>query len=146
MSERYWITGAQIGTIIALDGTGQKERVKKLLDEIIDKQFIDNIKEPYDDYEIISRKKNSGIIVSQPKETQPKNCVHCGSENITSLIDEYVKEHGCACDFAGSRLNPYRCNDCKKEFDWHMPKVRINLGCLWFNPNCPVHKEKKNGP
>jgi len=37
MSERYWITGVQLGCLEALDN---EETRKKLVDEIIDKQFI----------------------------------------------------------------------------------------------------------
>lgn len=54
MSERYFILGSQLGILKALATRcrlGQKEMVK-VIDEIIDKQFIGNMKEPYKDYEI----------------------------------------------------------------------------------------------
>lgn len=59
MTERYWITGAQIGTITALIGAGKLTSATELLNEIIDKQFIGNMQEPYDDYKIIIVKKDS---------------------------------------------------------------------------------------
>ena len=45
MSERYWITGVQLGIIKALTQKGQldwdcQESIHKLIDEIIDKQFM----------------------------------------------------------------------------------------------------------
>lgn len=39
MSERYWITGAQIGLLIALDS---QEKRQNEADKIVDKQFITN--------------------------------------------------------------------------------------------------------
>lgn len=39
MSERYWITGAQLGLLIVADTEAKRQ---KLVDEIIDKQFICN--------------------------------------------------------------------------------------------------------
>jgi len=47
MSERYWITGVQLGIIKALTQKGQldwdcQEEIHKLIDDIIDKQFIVN--------------------------------------------------------------------------------------------------------
>lgn len=56
MTERYFINGAQIGTIIALIENGQTDKAKKVLDEIIDNQSIGNMQEPYSDYEIVIRK------------------------------------------------------------------------------------------
>jgi hypothetical protein len=57
MTERYFITGAQIGTISALLDSGKIADALTLLAEILDKQFIDNMPEPYSDYEIVIRKK-----------------------------------------------------------------------------------------
>lgn len=39
MSERYWITGAQLGILEALDDS---DRRRALVDQIVDKQFILN--------------------------------------------------------------------------------------------------------
>jgi len=39
MSERYLVSGAQLGTLLALE---EKEQRQKIVDEIIDKQFIGN--------------------------------------------------------------------------------------------------------
>jgi hypothetical protein len=36
MSERYWISGVQLGLLIAIGSEGKR---KQLVDEIIDKQF-----------------------------------------------------------------------------------------------------------
>jgi hypothetical protein len=60
VTERYFITGAQIGTISALLDVGKIVDVVKLLEEIVDKQFIGNMEEPYSDYEIVIRKKEEG--------------------------------------------------------------------------------------
>lgn len=57
MTERYWITGAQIGTITALIDTGRSIKAKKLLEEVAGKQLIGNMKEPYEDYEIVIKRK-----------------------------------------------------------------------------------------
>jgi len=61
MTERYWITGAQIGTINALISNGKLTKAIELLEEVIDKQFIGNIQEPYNEYEIIIIKKGRKI-------------------------------------------------------------------------------------
>jgi hypothetical protein len=53
MSERYWVTGVQIGMISSFSGT----EVDEILKEVQDKQFIGNMREPYDDYEIVIKKK-----------------------------------------------------------------------------------------
>ena len=42
MSERYWIKGTQLGLLIAMES---KEQRQKLVDKIVDKQFIGNRKE-----------------------------------------------------------------------------------------------------
>jgi len=39
MGERYWISGVQLGMLIAIPN---EEERKKVVDEIIDKQFIGN--------------------------------------------------------------------------------------------------------
>ena len=44
MTERYWITGVQLGMIIALAKSNEYEEVHKLVDEIIDKQFLEEAK------------------------------------------------------------------------------------------------------
>ena len=41
MSERYWITGVQLGMLQAIPD--EKER-KKMVEEIVDKQFIGDLK------------------------------------------------------------------------------------------------------
>lgn len=50
--ERYWITGAQLGTLIGLIRAKKLIEAKELIDEILDKQFIGRMKEPYENYEI----------------------------------------------------------------------------------------------
>lgn len=57
MTERYWITGAQIGVLLAFIGVGQLTKAKETLDYIMEKQFIGNMREPYEDYKIIIVKK-----------------------------------------------------------------------------------------
>ena len=57
MTERYFITGAQIGTISALLDVGKIADALSLLAEILDNQFIGNMDEPYSDYEIVIRKR-----------------------------------------------------------------------------------------
>lgn len=54
ISERYWVTGAQIGILRA---SGQRSRlvdkdVDKILKEIENNQFIGNMLEPYTDFVI----------------------------------------------------------------------------------------------
>ena len=55
MTERYWITGVQIGMLIALVGRKNDECVK-ILREIEKRQFIGNMPFPYEDYGIKIRK------------------------------------------------------------------------------------------
>ena len=57
MGGRYWITGTQLGMLKAFKGKGMDEERQKLIEEVIDKQFIENMPEPYKDYEIVIRKK-----------------------------------------------------------------------------------------
>lgn len=62
MSERYWITGVQLGIIKAQ--ISNKTHLLELVKEIEDKQFIGNL-ELTDEWEIILRKKvdiNGGIM------------------------------------------------------------------------------------
>ena len=56
ITERYWITGVQIGMLTALIRTKHDECLK-LLKEIEDKQFIGNMPEPYSKHEIVIQKK-----------------------------------------------------------------------------------------
>lgn len=45
MSERYWVTGVQLGILKAFSkGAVFEKAVGKLVDEIIDKQFIGNFR------------------------------------------------------------------------------------------------------
>ncbi len=45
MSERYWVTGVQLGLLkVFSKGATVEKAVEKLLDEIIDKQFIGNFR------------------------------------------------------------------------------------------------------
>lgn len=53
MSDRYFITGVQLGGLRVMSEEGRK----KFLNDIEEHQFIGAMKEPYDDYEIIIRKK-----------------------------------------------------------------------------------------
>lgn len=43
MSERYWITGVQLGMLKVQSEYGSVDACHKLIDEIIDKQFIGQI-------------------------------------------------------------------------------------------------------
>jgi len=56
MSERYYITGVQLGLI---KGLASDKHVCDLVNEIIAEQFIGRMKEPYSDYEIIIRRKKN---------------------------------------------------------------------------------------
>jgi len=40
MGERYWVSGAQIGTMLALLQNNEPLKIQKLLDEIQEKQFV----------------------------------------------------------------------------------------------------------
>lgn len=51
MSERYWITGVQLGIIKAVLETNNQPT--GMIDEIIDKQFIGNMPEPYKKHRIV---------------------------------------------------------------------------------------------
>lgn len=51
MGERYWVSGVQIGMMLAYIKVGQYEHLVKILDQIQDKQFIGNKK----DFDIITR-------------------------------------------------------------------------------------------
>ena len=59
MSERYYITGCQLGMIEAFLLTEPNVRIQKIIDEIQDKQFIGNI--PQD------KKLTSEIIIVSKK-------------------------------------------------------------------------------
>lgn len=60
MSERYWVTGCQIGMIEAFLLAEPNIKIQKLIDEIQDKQFIGNIPQ---DKNVVSKI----IIVSKKK-------------------------------------------------------------------------------
>jgi len=53
MSERYWITGVQLGILEATQN--ENDRIE-IVSSITDKRFIDNITEPYEEWEIIAKK------------------------------------------------------------------------------------------
>lgn len=58
MTERYWLTGSQLGIIKAMakkSRFGGKEILSELRD--IENQFIGNMDEPYKDFEIVIRRK-----------------------------------------------------------------------------------------
>lgn len=56
MGERYLVTGAQLGLIIGFCKVEQDYKVKELVDEIIDKQFLGNSKNLIDiDVEAVSK-------------------------------------------------------------------------------------------
>ena len=59
MSERYFITGVQLGMLKVVDNTTKE----KLLASIEDKQFIGKMEEPYEDYEI-------AIVIKNDSETK----------------------------------------------------------------------------
>jgi hypothetical protein len=44
MGSRFWISGVQIGVIKALAKLEDEKAINKILDEIIEKQFIENKK------------------------------------------------------------------------------------------------------
>lgn len=58
MTERYWITGVQLGLLkLAIEQGIVADETKKQLNKIEEKQFIGNMKEPYEDYKIVIVKK-----------------------------------------------------------------------------------------
>ena len=60
MSERYWITGVQLGTIKAFIENGTDENKAfafGTLNKVEDDQFIGQMQEPYYNYEIIIKAK-----------------------------------------------------------------------------------------
>ena len=57
MSERYWITGVQLGMFQGFMSTRLKADLEHLIEEVIDNQFIGRMGEPYEDYEIVITKK-----------------------------------------------------------------------------------------
>lgn len=57
MSERYWITGAQIGEIIGLIRARKLVQANHVLKDIAEKQFIGNMPMPYEHYDIAIFKK-----------------------------------------------------------------------------------------
>jgi len=69
VSERYWITGAQIGTLKALLKEGiDLHKALDILHDVEEEQFIGNMKNPYDDYEIVIMKKNVSELEKNLKE------------------------------------------------------------------------------
>jgi len=44
LGNRFWISGCQIGVIKALAKLEDEKEINKILDEIIEKQFIENKK------------------------------------------------------------------------------------------------------
>ena len=55
MSERYWITGVQLGMLLSFCKSEQSEETKKLVDEIIDKQFVGQSTHEGDEIVIIKK-------------------------------------------------------------------------------------------
>lgn len=80
MSERYWLTGAQLGMLIAADAADKHECIGNVLDEIGDKQFIGRIEEGQD----------IGFIVSHPKTQKPKAII---LDNNALSLTAYLEDH-----------------------------------------------------
>jgi hypothetical protein len=58
MSERYFITGVQIGILKAINKHADPfDKIDEILKDVMDKQFIGNMPMPYEDYEITFVKK-----------------------------------------------------------------------------------------
>ena len=60
MSERYWVTGADIGMLKVLIHEGKLKNLvdaEKNLIRIEDENFIGNMREPYEDWEIVIRRR-----------------------------------------------------------------------------------------
>jgi hypothetical protein len=58
MTERYFITGVQLGLLkLAIEKGIVADETKKQLNKIEENQFIGNMKQPYEDYKIIIVKK-----------------------------------------------------------------------------------------
>ena len=48
MAERYWVTGVQIGIMIAFLQRGDTKEAADILKEILEKQFIGRMPQPYE--------------------------------------------------------------------------------------------------
>jgi hypothetical protein len=58
MSERYFVSGVWLGLLRqAVYKSKCEKKVNDLIAEVEDKQFIGNMPEPYEDYEIVIVKK-----------------------------------------------------------------------------------------
>ena len=53
MSERYWLSGVQIGILRTMIGTVRIREALNELEHIEHEQFIGNMPEPHEDYKIV---------------------------------------------------------------------------------------------
>ena len=53
MSEKYWISGAQIGVMLALLRNGKCSEVDDILNEVSENQFIGNIRNSKETIKIV---------------------------------------------------------------------------------------------
>lgn len=71
-------------------------------------------------------------------ELRHNKCPNCGSKKIEPQIDYIIRklksEGKCYCEYlrhgiTSSKLNPYWCNDCKKDFDNQivLPEIKMDL-------------------
>jgi len=65
MSERYWITGVQLGCLCALEKYVDRE---KLVNEIVDKQFMGNVNSPQVVSETVSHGEGSNALQNNQHE------------------------------------------------------------------------------
>lgn len=57
MGGRYWISGVDVGMLIAYSNAGKTKEIEKLAKKISSENFIGEMKELYPDYEIVIRLK-----------------------------------------------------------------------------------------
>lgn len=86
MTERYWVSGTQIGILKAVKNYPDSfKKIDEILKEVMDKQFIGNMPMPYEDYgiEIIKKEKLPDFIKNG-------ECINKSGQKICNL--------GYACD------------------------------------------------
>ena len=85
MSERYYITGVQLGMLKTFSQTHMPKKANELIDEIIDKQFIGNIDTSWklDLNDISSTQSESKDTNSELKEVMQKDYDLKGKKEVT---------------------------------------------------------------
>lgn len=100
MGERYWITGVQLGMLIAFADIKEPKETKRLIHNIIDKQFIGNtndLKVPEsvkDNSRKLEHKENAlGSDQLSPDRKLAHSSSDIHSQNKELLDKDYDEEH-----------------------------------------------------